>query len=205
MTKIEFLLSLNEKLSALPQDEVRERLNFYSEMIEDRMEEGLSEEEAVAAVGDVGEIAESIMAELSQNKSEPSTEAESDKKPKRRMSGMEIALLIIGFPLWFPLLIAAFVVALSLCVFVWAAIISLWAAFVSIGAGIIYFLAKGIYQIFGTHALTGVALIGAALICTGISVFAFYGCVYATKYTAILTKKCFLGIIKLFRRREASK
>lgn len=205
MTKIEFLLSLNEKISALPQDEVRERLNFYSEMIEDGIEEGLSEEEAVAAVGDVDEIAEGIMAELSQNKGEPSIEAVSDKKPKRRISGMEIALLIIGFPLWFPLLIATFAVAFSLCVSVWAVIISLWAAFVSIGAGIIYFLAKGIYQVFGTHVLTGVALFGAALICAGLSVFAFYGCVYVTKYTAILTKKCILGIIKLFRRREASK
>ena len=53
MTKLQFLLALHDKLAGLPQNEVEERLNFYSEMIEDRMEEGLSEEEAVLAAGDV--------------------------------------------------------------------------------------------------------------------------------------------------------
>lgn len=47
MTKIKFLLSPHNKLAGLPQDEVEERLNFYSEMIEDRIEEGLSEEKTV--------------------------------------------------------------------------------------------------------------------------------------------------------------
>ena len=51
MTKLKFLLLLNERLSHLPSKEVEERLAFYSEMIEDRMEEGLSEEEAVSEVG----------------------------------------------------------------------------------------------------------------------------------------------------------
>ena len=53
MTKLQFLLALHDKLTGLPRDEVEERLNFYSEMIEDRMEDGLSEEEAVAAIGSV--------------------------------------------------------------------------------------------------------------------------------------------------------
>lgn len=39
MTKLQFLMALHEKLSGLPREE--ERLSFYSEMIEDRMEEGL--------------------------------------------------------------------------------------------------------------------------------------------------------------------
>ena len=56
MTKIEFLLALSERLSGLPKEEKLERLNFYSEMIEDRIEEGLSEEEAVAAVGTIDEL-----------------------------------------------------------------------------------------------------------------------------------------------------
>ena len=56
MTKLEFLSALGKGLSGLPQDEVEERLNFYSEMIDDRMEEGLPEEEAVAQIGAVDEI-----------------------------------------------------------------------------------------------------------------------------------------------------
>ena len=50
MTKMQFLLSLHDKLTGLPRDEVEQRLNFYSEMIEDRMEEGLSEEEQYASL-----------------------------------------------------------------------------------------------------------------------------------------------------------
>ena len=37
MTKLKFLLSLHERLRDFPQDEVEERLGFYSEMIEDRV------------------------------------------------------------------------------------------------------------------------------------------------------------------------
>ena len=43
MTKLQFLLTLNEKLADRPRQEVEERLRFYSEMIEDRMVDGLSE------------------------------------------------------------------------------------------------------------------------------------------------------------------
>ena len=45
MRKQEFLAQLRKALSGLPQDEIEERLTFYGEMIDDRMEEGLSEEE----------------------------------------------------------------------------------------------------------------------------------------------------------------
>lgn len=47
MNKQEFLVKLRKGLSGLPKEDIEERLTFYSEMIDDRMEEGLSEEEAV--------------------------------------------------------------------------------------------------------------------------------------------------------------
>ena len=51
MRKQEFLVQLRKGLSGLPQDEIEERLTFYEEMLDDRIEEGLSEEQAVLAVG----------------------------------------------------------------------------------------------------------------------------------------------------------
>ena len=51
MNKSEFLGALRKGLHGLPQDDIEERLAFYGEMIDDRTEEGLSEEEAVSAVG----------------------------------------------------------------------------------------------------------------------------------------------------------
>ena len=50
MTKQEFLRALWNKLSALPSEDVGRALDYFSEMIDDRMENGLTEEEAVAAV-----------------------------------------------------------------------------------------------------------------------------------------------------------
>ena len=80
MTKLNFLLTLHEKLAGYPKEDVEERLSFYSEMIEDRMEEGLTEEEAVAAVGSVEDIAAQIASELSPEKKE-----QRSKKPKRKL------------------------------------------------------------------------------------------------------------------------
>ena len=52
MSKQEFLDQLRARLSGLPRQDVIERLNFYSEMIDDRMEEGLSEEDAKAMIAE---------------------------------------------------------------------------------------------------------------------------------------------------------
>ena len=47
MKKKEFLDALSRGLSPLPKRERDERVNFYREMIDDRIEEGIPEEEAV--------------------------------------------------------------------------------------------------------------------------------------------------------------
>ena len=47
MNKQEFLARLQKGLSGLPGEEIEEHLAFYSEMIDDRMEDGIPEETAV--------------------------------------------------------------------------------------------------------------------------------------------------------------
>ena len=51
MTKKAFLSELRAALSALPEQEQNERLRFYAEMIDDRMEDGMTEEEADEKAG----------------------------------------------------------------------------------------------------------------------------------------------------------
>lgn len=53
MTRDEFLGRLGELLACLPAEQVEETKAFYAEAIADRMEDGMSEEEAVAAMGTV--------------------------------------------------------------------------------------------------------------------------------------------------------
>ena len=64
MRKQEFLAALRKGLSRLPQDDLEERLTFYSEMLADRMEEGVSEEEAISAIGNVEDIVRQAVADI---------------------------------------------------------------------------------------------------------------------------------------------
>ncbi len=193
MTKMQFLMSLHNKLSGLPQNEIEERLTFYSEMIEDRIEDGLSEEEAISQIGTVDEIVEQIVADI------PLTKIAKEKiKPKRRIKAWEIVLLILGAPLWLSILIAIFAVICSLYVSLWAVIISLWASFVAIIGGAIGGIASGVVLVLNKNGLTGILLIAAGLVCAGISIFFFFGCKVATKGILLLTKKIILTLKKSF-------
>ena len=104
MRKEEFLTQLRKGLGGLPQEDMEERLAFYREMIDDRMDEGLSEEEAVATVGTVSEIVEDIS---------PTKPAGDAAAASRRLKTWEILLLVLGSPIWLSLGIAAAAVILS--------------------------------------------------------------------------------------------
>ena len=64
MTKQEFISELRDKLSRFPKQEVEERLDFYSEMIDDRIEDGLTEEAAISDLGTSDEIAAQIINDI---------------------------------------------------------------------------------------------------------------------------------------------
>lgn len=189
MNKQEFLSKLQNSLSGLPQDEIQERLAFYREMIEDRMEEGLTEEEAVLAVGSVEEIVSQIVADT------PLTKIVKENiKPKRRLTVWEIILLILGSPVWFSLLITVFAVAVSLYAVLWSGIISLWAGFVSLVACSFAGVIAGIVFMVTGNSISGIATIGAGIVCAGLSIFMFFGCKAITKGMLRLTKNMFLAI-----------
>ena len=186
MNKQSFLGRLRKALSGLPQKEQEERITFYSEMIDDRMEEGLSEEEAVSAIG----AWEDILGELP------------PVKENKRNNALVILLLILGSPLWFSLGIAVLAVVFSLYVSVWAVIISFGAVFVSVAACAFGFLAGGLILILCGNSITGIALLAAAAVCAGLSIFAFFGCKAATKGTILLTGKMATGIKNLLGKKE---
>ena len=60
MKKEEYLSALEKRLSGLPAKERKERLRFFGEMIDDRIEDGCSEEDAVQELGSVEELAATI-------------------------------------------------------------------------------------------------------------------------------------------------
>lgn len=153
MNKRQFISGLRKKISCLPKKEAEERLNFYSEMIDDRIEDGLSEEDAVREVGTIENIAKQIPG------------AKGAESIKRDLGSWDIALIIIGSPLWVPLLIAALAVYFSLYAVLWSLVIAAWA--VELPFLICYYISKGLFiackhfTLFSSKCTKGgVALVG---------------------------------------------
>lgn len=199
MSKQEFLAQLRKALCGLPQEDVEERLTFYGEMIEDRKEEGLSEEEAVLAIGPVDEIVAQAVAET------PFVKIAKERiRSKKRLSTGEIVLLALGSPLWISLGIAAFAVIFSLTVSLWAVTVSLWSVFASLAACSVGGVSAGAVFAIGGNGTSALAVFAAGIICAGLAIFMFYGCKAATKGTTLLTKKLAKGIKSCFIKREAA-
>ena len=184
MTKGEFLAILKRDLACLPQDDIAGHLTFYAEMIDDRMEDGLTEEDAVAGIGNTQEIISQIIADV------PLSKLVKEKiKPKKRLVAWEITLLVLGSPLWLSLLIAALSVSFSIFVALWSVIVSLWAVFVSLICCAFGILVGALILAINANALTGIAMIGASFVCGGLSIFFFFLCKAATHGAFWLTKK----------------
>ena len=64
MTKEAFIEALAEYLDTLPPGELNRAIGYYEEIIDDGMEEGLTEEEAVGALGDPKELADQLLSEF---------------------------------------------------------------------------------------------------------------------------------------------
>ena len=100
MDKYDFLLALEDRLAGLPEADRQASLDFYAEMLDDLTEGGMTERDAVASLGSPDAIAEEILLEM------PLPKLVKAKMKKRRLSGLEITLLAVGFPIWLPILIA---------------------------------------------------------------------------------------------------
>ena len=91
MKKAEFLDILRKELAGLPKDDLQSRISFYEEAIADRMDDGKSEEEAVAFLGSIDEIVKQIAEDTSLVKL-----VKEKTRPRRRLRAFEIILLILG-------------------------------------------------------------------------------------------------------------
>ncbi len=199
MNKREFLGELRKGLAGLPPKDIEERVIFYSEMIDDRMEEGLSEIEAVGEIGPVSAVIAQILADT------PLTKLVKEKvKPGRGLKAWEIVLLVLGSPIWLSLLITAFAVILAVYVVIWSAVITLWSVEAALAAcslgGVV---SAAVFALFG-NGLTGLAMLGAGIFCAGLSVFLFFGCKAITEGLLLLTKKMAFGIKTLFVGKETA-
>lgn len=197
MNKQEFLSRLKEKLPA--NEDTQERLSFYSEMIDDRIEEGMSEEEAVAEIGTVESVLSQILSEIPLSKLVKET-----VKPKRALKAWEIVLLILLSPVWISLLIAAFVIVISVYIVIWCLLISLWAIEVGFALNSVYMAIYVVVFITQGRMLQSAAYFGGSIAFVGILILMFFVCIKASKGTIVLSKKIAEDIKLIFIRKRVA-
>lgn len=193
MTKQEFLSELERALGKLPHAEVEQALAFYDEAISDRMEDGLSEAEAVADLGPIDEIAAQIAAETP-----PIPRAIARANTGSRT--LNIVLLAVFSPIWIPIVLALAAAALAVYVAIWAVIAALWA----VDAVLVLIPFAGLAALASTLGggmpLPGVFVFGLSLVSSGFGLVASFAVFWASKLLFRATRSFARWIASLFVR-----
>ena len=200
MTKHEFLEELKELLleRGLSAGEAEKSIEFYAEMIDDRIEDGMSEKEATAALGSINEIADKILydtplAILVKSKMK-------QKKETQKNSTLLIILAVLGSPIWLSLFIALLAVFISFYVVVGSLILSVFTVVFAVGlSGILgILLLPAAVLIISENHIAVMGLVGAGLILVGLSVLLFFPAKYAALGLIRLSAMIIKGIKSLF-------
>ncbi len=170
MTKKEFLKKLAMELSGLSAADTKNSLEYYSEMIDERIDSGIGEEAACADLGTPQKIAREIMMNMSMSKV-----IKSKLKRRRALKIWEIVCLILGSPIWLSLIICAFAIALSLYIALWSVYISIAAVDIALvlGGGALSF--ASLFRLAENPA-NAVLCIGIGLCGIGIGAFCLLPC-----------------------------
>lgn len=189
MKKDEFLSSLERLLRSLKREERNRFLSYYAEMIEDYMEDGCEEEDAVQRIGSPGEIAQEILSDRETQPARPT--------PTWMKIGV-IVLLILGSPLWGSLVLVAICCALVVVIMVMSAYVIIWCIPFIFGVFSVSSLVLAVVSTVGSVIImfrdtaTGTVQMGVGILLAGIFLV-----------TALLTLelgKRFVGVTKKFSR-----
>ena len=190
MNRNEFLQQISRGIAGVPPEDVKRWREYYAEMLNDRIEEGMSEEEAVADLGAPADIVKEILAQT------PLAKLVKNKvTPKHRLAIWEIVLLAVGSPIWLSLAVALITIFFAVFVLLWSCVVAIWSvelAFAASGlGGIVLF---GLQLSVGFVA-QGFFFLGAGLVLAGSSYFGFFLC----KYLTMLTRKVCEGFLLLVK------
>ena len=95
MSRAEFLRLLRWRLAQMPQSEIEKNVAYYDEMFSDMIEDGMTEEEAAARLGDPEEIAKELLRDM------PMSElVRSRVRPSGGWTAFSILLAVVLCPIW---------------------------------------------------------------------------------------------------------
>ena len=195
MTKTEFLDSLKSLISEYPDEETVKSLEYYEEMIDDRMEDGMSEAEAIASLGKPENIAEQIKCELPLMTlvKQKAKETKGDKQTP----WWSIVLIIVCAPVWIPISISIISVICSFLLGIWSLVFAMWLIDIAMVVVAVVGIAGFILMIIKGSILSAIIYFGLALAVAGIAIFLFIACV-------LVTKGLGAGMIWMFRQIKKS-
>lgn len=195
MNKQEFLTELKKRLSGIPKKDIDQTIEFYEELILDKIEEGQTEEEAIASLDSIDEIVKATLSNVSIPKLVKEKFA-----PKRSLKTWEIVVIASTAIIWIPLAIVLLSVILSLYVGLWSGVIALAASTISVGASSLI-IVGGILDLCMGHTASGIFTIGLALAFLGTALLLGLLTFKLSKLMVILCKKIILWIKSLFIKR----
>ena len=166
MDKTQFCALLGNKLKPyLSPKEMYKTLNFFEEMIDDRIDEGLSEEEAVSQLGDINIIVDQILDEHNIGKKQTKLVW---RFIPRELGFINIVLL---FPAWitiFSLVASLFIVILSI---IFSIVFSIIAIFIG---GILLILKSPFYLIYERNISYFLDTLGFGFVISGAGLIGIY-------------------------------
>ena len=186
MNKQQFIDALTSRLAYLPLEETEKFIDFYLEAIDDRVEDGMSEEEAVAAMGDIDSVVHAIEAEIPlstivKQRVKSSRERARSERAGGGHSAWWIVLAVIGSPVW--LTVACVLAAMVIAVFavVLAVIAAVFAVLVALGASAAVMLVYSVTRLFVAGLFPALLCLGIAMIMAGLTTALLWPCVMLAK------------------------
>jgi len=209
MTKIEYLNKIRQILGSKRTPEAERSIEYYSEMIDDLIEDGMTVEEATAKIGTPEEIADLILNGSNDSKQDDTVESStvSGHKVKRKFKPWQTLLIILTSPIWLSILLTVIIIAfciaitaIVLYIVLWSVIISLYAAILGLAVSSIAALCAAVIFTATGQFHSALFTLGAALVLAGITIPSFIG---MNKLTILVLKLSgrIIGIRK--SRREA--
>ena len=170
MNKTQFCALLENKLKPyLSPKEMYKTLNFFEEMIDDRIDEGLSEEEAVSQVGDIDIIVDQILDEHNIGKKQ--TKLVWRFVPRKIPTELGFIITVLLLPVWitiFALGASLFIVILSI---IFSIVLTIIAIFIG---GILLILKSPFYLIYERNISYFLDTLGFGFVNTGIGLIGIY-------------------------------
>lgn len=210
MRKQEFMRRLSNCLVLLPETERQATLEFYIEQIDDRIDDGMDEEQAVASLESPEDIAAAILINRDADKDAAPLEMPHETANNSRKKvpyikiiiGILIIILLImtGF-IWAPIALILIAIPVTIYLGLWGILLSAAACTIGFAFAAVVLISIGIGT-FSTSSGAAISHVGAGIGCIGLGILCALIALYGSIALVKATKASFAWIGKKINERK---